>query len=324
VLRPLQGMFDPADHPDLLVGLGTPDDAAVYRLDDERALIITTDFFTPIVDDPYQYGAIAAANALSDVYAMGGQPLVALNIAALPPDLPPDMTERIILGMAEKVREAGAVIAGGHTIQDKEPKVGLAVIGLGHPDHLLTKAGARPGDVLVLTKPLGTGCITTAAKNDQAEAAHVTEAVQWMTQLNRDGAEIAVELGARAATDVTGFGLLGHATEMAEASGVTLRFQFDRVPFITGAQIYADAWIFPGGSINNRLAYEKGVHFADGTPEAVQMLLFDAQTSGGLLIALPAAQRAAFAAAMETRSAPWWEVGVVQERADTPIIVTPQ
>jgi selenide,water dikinase len=324
VLRPLQGMFDPADHPDLLVGLGTPDDAAVYRLDDERALIITTDFFTPIVDDPYQYGAIAAANALSDVYAMGGQPLVALNIAALPPDLPPDMTERIILGMAEKVREAGAVIAGGHTIQDKEPKVGLAVIGLGHPDHLLTKAGARPGDVLVLTKPLGTGCITTAARNDQAEAAHVTEAVQWMTQLNRDGAEIAVELGARAATDVTGFGLLGHATEMAEASGVTLRFQFDRVPFITGAQIYADAWIFPGGSINNRLAYEKGVHFADGTPEAVQMLLFDAQTSGGLLIALPAAQRAAFAAAMETRSAPWWEVGVVQERADTPIIVTPQ
>jgi selenide,water dikinase len=324
VLRPLQGMFDPADHPDLLVGLGTPDDAAVYRLDDERALIITTDFFTPIVDDPYQYGAIAAANALSDVYAMGGQPLVALNIAALPPDLPPELTERIILGMAEKVREAGAVIAGGHTIQDKEPKVGLAVIGLGHPDHLLTKAGARPGDVLILTKPLGTGCITTAAKNDQADAAHVAEAVRWMTQLNRDGAEIAVELGARAATDVTGFGLLGHATEMAEASGVTLHFQLERIPFITGAQGYADGWIFPGGSINNRLAYEKGVRFADGIYEAAQMLLFDAQTSGGLLIALPAAQRAAFAVAMETRGAPWWEVGVVQARANSNIIVTPQ
>jgi selenide,water dikinase len=323
VLRPLQGMFDPADHPDLLVGLGAPDDAAVYRLDDTRALIITTDFFTPIVDDPYQYGAIAAANALSDVYAMGGQPLVALNIAALPPDLPPDMIAQIVRGMAEKVREAGAVIAGGHTIQDKEPKVGLAVIGMGHPDHLLTKAGARPGDVLILTKPLGTGCITTAAKNDKADAAHVAEAVQWMTQLNRDAAETAVESGARAATDVTGFGLLGHASEMAEASGVTLHFQLQPIPFIAGARGYADAWLFPGGSTNNRLAYEKGVHFADGIPETARMLLFDAQTSGGLLIALPTAARAAFAAAMETRGAPWWEVGVVEERANTPIIVTP-
>jgi selenide,water dikinase len=323
VLRPLQGLFDPADHPDLLVGLGALDDAAVYRLDETRALIITTDFFTPIVDDPYQYGAIAAANALSDVYAMGGQPLVALNIAALPPDLPPDMIAHIIRGMAEKVREAGAVIAGGHTIQDKEPKVGLAVIGLGHPDHLLTKAAARPGDVLILTKPLGTGCVTTAAKNDKADAAHVAEAVRWMTQLNRDGAETAVESGTRAATDVTGFGLLGHASEMAEASGVTLHFQLQHVPFITGARGYADAWIFPGGSADNRLAYEEGVHFADGIPETAQMLLFDAQTSGGLLIALPAAARAAFAAAMETRGAPWWEVGTVEERASTLIIVTP-
>ncbi len=323
MLRPLQGMFDPADYPDLLVGLGAPDDAAVYRLDDARALIITTDFFTPIVDDPYQYGAIAAANALSDVYAMGGQPLVALNIAALPPDLPPDMMAQIILGMAEKVREAGAVIAGGHTIQDKEPKVGLAVIGLGHPDHLLTKAGARPGDVLILTKPLGTGCITTAAKNDQADAAHVAEAIRWMMQLNRDGAEVAVELGVRAATDITGFGFMGHATEMAEASGVTLRLQWSGIPLITGARAYADAWIFPGGSTDNRRAYEQGVRFADEIPEAARMLLFDAQTSGGLLIALPAAQRDTFAARMETRGAPWWEVGVVQERTDMPIIVTP-
>ena len=322
MLRPLQGMFDPADYPDLLVGLGAPDDAAVYRLDDGRALIITTDFFTPIVDDPYQYGAIAAANALSDVYAMGGQPLVALNIAALPPDLPPDMMAQIILGMAEKVREAGAVIAGGHTIQDKEPKVGLAVIGLGHPDHLLTKAGARPGDVLILTKPLGTGSITTAAKNDKADAAHVAEAIRWMMQLNRDGAEVAVELGVRAATDITGFGFMGHATEMAEASGVTLRLQWNGIPLITGARAYADAWIFPGGSTNNRRAYEQGVRFADEIPEAARMLLFDAQTSGGLLIALPAAQRDTFAARMEARGAPWWEVGVVQERTDTPLIVT--
>ncbi len=173
MLRPLQDLFDPAAHPDLLVGLGSLDDAAVYRLDDERALILTTDFFTPIVDDPYQYGSIAAANALSDVYAMGGRPLLALNIAAFPPDLPPSILSNVMRGAAEKVREAGAVIAGGHTIQDKEPKVGLAVAGLGHPDRLFTKGGAQPGDILVLTKPLGTGCITTAAKDDKADPVHV-------------------------------------------------------------------------------------------------------------------------------------------------------
>jgi selenide,water dikinase len=321
VLRPLQSMFNPADYPDLLIGLGVPDDAAVYRLDDDRALIITTDFFTPIVDDPYQYGAIAAANALSDVYAMGGKPFVALNIAALPPDLPPDMITQLIVGMAEKVREAGAVIAGGHTIQDKEPKVGLAVIGMAHPARLLTKSGARPGDVLILTKPLGTGCITTAAINDKADAAHVAEAIRWMTQLNRDGSEIAVALGARAATDITGFGFLGHATELAESSHVTLYVTFDRVPFIDGARDYADTWIFPGGSAANRLAYQLGVRFTGEIPEARQMLLFDAQTSGGLLIALPAEQRAVFAAEMSARGAPWWEIGAVHDREDAHIIV---
>jgi selenide,water dikinase len=322
VLRPLQDMFHPADYPDLLIGLGVPDDAAVYRLDDDRALIITTDFFTPIVDDPYQYGAIAAANALSDVYAMGGKPLVALNIAALPPNLPPDMIAQIMIGMAEKVREAGAVIAGGHTIQDKEPKVGLAAIGMGHPARLLTKSGARPGDLLVLTKPLGTGCITTAAKDDKANAAHVAEAVRWMMQLNRDGAEIAAALGARAATDITGFGFLGHATEMAESSHVTLHVAFDRVPFIDGAKDYADAWIFPGGSLANRLAYEPGVRFTGEITEARQMLLFDAQTSGGLLIALPPEQCGAFTAEMSARGAPWWEIGAVHNREDAPIIVS--
>jgi selenide,water dikinase len=315
-------MFSPADYPDLLVGLGAPDDAAVYRLDDERALIITTDFFTPIVDDPYQYGAIAAANALSDVYAMGGKPLVALNIAALPPDLPPDITAQILIGMAEKVREAGAVIAGGHTIQDKEPKVGLAVIGLGHPGQLLTKAGARPGDLLILTKPLGTGCITTAAKNDQAKPAHVAEAIRWMTQLNRAAAESASMCGAKAATDITGFGLIGHATEMAAASQVTLHFSFERVPFLDGAQDYAAAWIFPGGSSNNRMAYQAGARWADDIPEEHQMLLFDAQTSGGLLIALPPAQRDTWAAEMTRRGAPWWEIGSVQPREDVSIIVS--
>ena len=262
-------MFDPADHPDLLVGLGAPDDAAVYRLDGDRALIVTTDFFTPIVDDAYQYGAIAAANALSDVYAMGGRPLLALNIAALPPDLPLDMIADIMRGMAEKVREAGAVVAGGHTIQDKEPKVGLAVVGLCHPDDLLTKGGARPGDVLALTKPLGTGCITTAAKNDKAQAAHVEEAVGWMMRLNREAAEAAQAAGSHAATDVTGFGLLGHAAEMAEASAVTLHFSVEQMPFMAGARVYADQWIFPGGSTNNKQAFEGGVRFEAGvTPKS--------------------------------------------------------
>ncbi len=305
------------------MGLGEPDDAAVYRLDEARALIVTTDFFTPIVDDPYQYGAIAAANALSDVYAMGGRPLLALNIAALPPTLPPAMSAQILLGMAEKVREAGAVIAGGHTIQDKEPKVGLAVIGLAAPDHLLTKGGARPGDLLALTKPLGTGCITTAAKNDRAQAQDVSEAVRWMTRLNRDGAEAALTVGARASTDITGFGLLGHASEMAEASGVTLVIQAGRVPLMAGAERYAEQWIFPGGSSANREAYESGVRVEADLPEERLMLLYDAQTSGGLLIALPADQRDRFAVEMAARQAPWWEIGQVAERGETPIVIQP-
>ncbi len=321
MLRPLQNLFTPADYPDLLVGLGEPDDAAVYRLDDERALIVTTDFFTPIVDDPYQYGAIAAANALSDVYAMGGRPLLALNIAALPPTLPAAVSAQIILGMAEKVREAGAAIAGGHTIQDKEPKVGLAVIGLASPDRLLTKGGARPGDVLILTKPVGTGCITTAAKNDRAQPDDVAEAVRWMMRLNRDAAEVAVALGARAATDITGFGLLGHATEMAEASGVTLVIEAGRVPLIEGAARYAAQWIFPGGSSANREAYEPGVRVSGTLPEEHLMLLYDAQTSGGLLIALSAEQRDRFATEMASRGMPWWEIGRVAERSNAPIVL---
>jgi len=299
-----------------------PDDAAVYRLDDDRALIFTTDFFTPIVDDPTHYGAIAAANALSDVYAMGGTPLMALNIAALPPDLPLDVSARIMLGLAEKVREASAVIAGGHTIQDKEPKVGLAVVGLAHPDRLLTKSGARPGEVLVLTKPLGTGCITTAAKRDQADAAHLAEAVTWMMRLNRAAGESALAVGAHAATDITGFGLLGHASEIARSSGVTLHLDFDRIPFLSGAYPSAEEWIFPGGSAANKEAFEHDVRFSSGIAEAEQMLLFDAQTSGGLLIALAADRLDDFAAHMMARQASWWPVGRVTEPGDTALIIT--
>jgi selenide,water dikinase len=283
----------------------------VYRLDDTRALVVTTDFFTPIVDDAYDYGAIAAANALSDVYAMGGQPLLALNLTAFPSDLPIEMLTEVLRGSAEKVREAGAVIAGGHSIQDKEPKVGLAVVGLAHPDGLLTKGGARPGDVLVLTKPLGTGVISTAAKQDEAKEEAIAEAIDWMKRLNRTPAALAVELGARAATDITGYGFLGHATEMAQLSGVGLRVRLADVPLLSGARPCAEKWAFPGGSFANRMAYEAFARFEEGITEVEMMLLFDAQTSGGLLIALPPAQVDAFQEGMAAREEPCWVIGEV-------------
>lgn len=323
MLRPIQAVFNSGDYPDLLVGLGSPDDAAVYRLDDSRVLIMTTDFFTPIVDDPYQYGAIAAANALSDVYAMGGKPLVALNIVALPSNLPPDMISQIMLGMAEKVRESGAVIAGGHTIKDDEPKVGLAVVGLAHPDQVLTKGGAHPGDILFLSKPLGTGCITTAAKNDKAGPTHVADAVRWMMRLNHHAAEAAAAAGATAATDITGFGFLGHATEMALSSNVTLHVEYSRFPLLPGAEDYAKEWLFPGGSVANAETYGKAIRFEDTITQEARMLLFDAQTSGGLLIAVPADRQDIFVSEMDSRGASCWQVGVAGEREDCNIIVTP-
>lgn len=283
-------MFDPGDYPDLLVGLGEPDDAAVWRLDDGRALVVTTDFFTPVVDDPYDYGAIAAANALSDVYAMGGEPFLALNIAALPPDLPADLTGEILRGGADKAREAGVVIAGGHTVQDKEPKYGLIVIGFLEPERMITKHGARPGDILVLSKPLGFGTTTTALKQGRADPVDVDEVVGWMKLLNKGAARLALEFGVRGGTDVTGFSLLGHAWEMAQASGVGLRFSFEKIPFTRRAWYYAQEWIFPGGSSDNRQYYSPHVRFDESIDEPGQMLLFDAQTSGGLLLAVPPGQ----------------------------------
>jgi selenide,water dikinase len=286
VLRPIEDLFTPSEYPDLLVGLDGPDDAAVWRLDEDRALVVTTDFFTPVVDDPYDYGAIAASNSLSDVYAMGGKPFLALNVAALPPDLDAEIISDILRGGADKAREAEVVIAGGHTIQDKEPKYGLIVLGFVHPERMLTKRGARVGDILVLSKPLGFGTTTTALKQGKAHPDHVAEAVTWMKRLNKQAAELAVEFGVHGGTDVTGFSLLGHGWEMAEASGVGLRFDFERIPFIRGAQGYAEQFIFPGGSSDNRLYYSPHVSFAPEIDEASQMLLFDAQTSGGLLLAV--------------------------------------
>ncbi len=313
VLRPLQNQFSSEAHPELLVGLGVADDAAVYRLNEQQAIINTVDFFTPVVDEPYDYGAIAAANAMSDVYAMGGEVLFALNIAAFPPDLDPLVVTEILRGGADKVIEAGGVIAGGHTIQDKEPKYGLAVTGLVHPDHIFTKGGARPGDRLILSKPLGTGTISTALKRDIAHPDHAAAMIESMKRLNRCAAVAGQAVGVRAATDITGFGLLGHAAEMTQAGRVRFRFLMSAMPLLPGATDYAAAWIFPGGSHNNKAFYGHLVHFDANIPEDRQMLLWDAQTSGGMLLAVPAERVDDFFAECAEHQQKAWVVGEVIE-----------
>ncbi len=312
MLRPLRAVFDEGSFPRLLVGLSSPDDAAVYQVSEELALIFTVDFFTPVVDDPYLYGAVAAANAMSDVYAMGGQVVLALSIAAFPPRLPTEILGEILRGAAEKVAEAGGVIAGGHTIDDNEPKFGLAVMGTVHPGRVGKKGGARPGDRLLLTKPLGVGLITTAAKGDVADPAHLEGAIRSMVQLNRRAAELAQQVEFHAMTDVTGFSLLGHGYEMASLSGARLRFFFDRLPFLPGAMDYAGQWLFPGGACNNQRTYGPHVTF-HGVAEEQQMLLFTPETSGGLLIALPPGEADRLEALGRAAGQPVWKIGEVVE-----------
>lgn len=295
----------------MLVGLNEQDDAAVWRLDDERALAITTDFFPPVVDTPYEYGVIAAANSLSDIYAMGGEPFLALNITATPPGLPLEIVSEILRGGAQTARDAGVVIAGGHTIQDEEPKYGLIVLGFVHPDRILTKAGAMLGDHLIMTKPLGFGVTTTALKQGKAEDKDIQEAIEWMSLLNRTAAQMANEFELCAGTDITGFSLLGHAWEMAEASGVGLQIEFDSVPFISCARKYAEEWTFPGGSSDNRLYFAEHVEFAKHIDEASQMLLFDAQTSGGLLLSVPVDKLEQFLERAGELDQPVWDIGQV-------------
>jgi selenide, water dikinase len=313
-------LFPAEAYPDLLVGLGSVDDAAVYRLNDEQALVQTTDFFTPIVDTPYEYGAIAAANAMSDIYAMGGEVLFALNIAAFPPDLPAGLLGEIMRGGAETVRSVGAAIAGGHTIQDKEPKYGLAVTGMVHPDHILTKGGARPGDRLVLTKPLGSGTITTAVKRGVVEQAHLDEAIASMMRLNRVASQAAQANGVRAATDITGFGLIGHASEMTGAGGVRFRIRFDALPWLPGAWQYGEEWVFAGGAHNNHAFYNSLVTYTRPVTDWQQMLLHDPQTSGGLLLALPNEREEPFLRFCAERDQPAWLIGEVVEGAGIEIV----
>jgi selenide,water dikinase len=282
--------------------------------------VVTTDFFTPVVDDAYDYGAIAAANSLSDVYAMGGQPFLALSIAALPEDLPIELSSEIIRGGAEKAREAGVVIAGGHTVKDREPKYGLVVIGFVDPRSLIIKSGLKAGDALVLTKPLGFGVTTTALKREQAEAQDVQEAVDWMKRLNKSASRLAVEFGLRGGTDVTGYSLLGHGLEMADASGVSLKLELGKLPFIAGAGKYARMGCFAGGAFDNKAHFETKVKFADSIDEEHRMLMFDPQTSGGLLLGVPREKIDIFVARAHELNQQVWTIGEATEGTGIEVI----
>jgi selenide,water dikinase len=305
------------EHADLLVGLGRSDDAAVYRITDELAIVSTVDFFPPIVDDPYLFGAIAAANSMSDVYAMGGQVLFALNVAGFPREMPKDIIAAVFRGGADKVLEAGGVIAGGHTVVDAEPKYGLAVTGKVHPKRILIKGGLRPGHRLFLSKPLGTGVIATAAKDDACEPGVLESAVQSMLRLNRTAAEVAREAGARGATDITGFGLLGHAAEMLEASGVGLALRLADIPVLPGALALAEKGTFSGGMKRNRMYLEETLgargrlSLGPSVGAAHAGLLFESETSGGLLFAVAPEDTRLVHDGFERRGEPCWEIGEV-------------
>ncbi len=309
MLSPLAGLFESARHPALLAGLGTADDAAVYRINAKTAVVATLDFFAPVVDDPYTYGAIAAANAMSDVYAMGGEVIFALNIAAFPQDLPPAVITEILRGGAEKVAEAGGIIAGGHTVWDQEPKYGLSVLGLAHPKKLLSKGGLRKGDVLYLTKPLGTGMILSAAKGHRDGEGWVASAIESMLRLNRHASHIALAAGLKAATDITGFGLLGHLWEMATSSGVAVRVNSAAVPLLPGALECSRSGIHTGGEGRNRDWIGEHATIDAHVEPALAALLFDPQTSGGMLIACPSRKAAAFERAFVNEGEPLWRIG---------------
>ncbi len=332
-MRQLADFFPAEQNPNVLVGLGEPDDAAVYKLNSEAALIKTTDFFTPIVDDPWTYGAIAAANSMSDVYAMGGEVLFCLNIAGFPDGMDYEVIAQIFAGGASKVREAGGVIAGGHTVNNPEPFFGMSVTGLTHPDRIMRKGGASLGDRLFLTKPLGTGIITTAAKRSgpgeseadrrrrqdegkpDCDARHLDAAILSMLRLNRDATRAAQQAGVRCATDITGFGLLGHGSEMAFAShienGVGFRIEANAVPALPGVWDYIAARYLTRGNTRNPEHFGSRVRFAEGITSAQRSLLWEAETSGGLLLAVPVSGVETFRAACAERNQPCWEIGQV-------------
>ena len=291
----------------VLVGFDTADDAGVYKLTPDCALVQTVDFFTPIVDDPYTFGAITAANSLSDIYAMGGQPLTALSIVAFPEKSETEILTGIIRGGADKIQEAGCVVIGGHSITDEEIKFGYAITGTVHPDRVITNSGARAGDVLMFTKRIGTGIISTALKKGYAKESDVQASVKSMLELNRSSCEAMLEFEIHACTDVTGFGLLGHAREMALASEVTFKIEADRVQYLPGAVEYSKLGAIPGGLKNNRAFASCAVETPRELPEEILNLLYDTQTSGGLLIALPEED----AASLEQKLSAAYRIGSV-------------
>jgi selenide,water dikinase len=309
----------PQTDPNLIVGFETSDDAAVYRLKDDLAIVQTVDFFTPIVDDPALFGQVAAANSLSDVYAMGGRPVSALTIVAFPASAPPEILEQILRGGLSKMAEANCTVVGGHSIRDDELKFGYAVTGVIHPQRIWRNVGARPGDALLLTKPIGTGVISTALKQGHAEEAWVAASTTSMTRLNRDAADALHEIEdaskgqppIHAVTDVTGFGLLGHAREMAIGSGVSLKIDHTCVAYLPGAVEASRAKFFSGGMKNNREFIEGCAVFLDSIPEEFQALLFDPQTSGGLLVAIAPEAAAAAQSALERRGVSVQRIGEV-------------
>ena len=341
-MRHLAGFFPATEYPDVLVGLGEPDDAAVIRIDDSRALIKTLDFFTPIVDDPWTFGAIAAANAMSDVYAMGGEVIACLNIAGFPTDFSNESIVQIFAGGATKVREANAALTGGHTVVNPETFYGMSVTGWVDPGRIMRKGGARPGDCLFLTKPLGTGIITTAAMvTGPAESAvhraerhaegkpdldvhHLDSAIISMLALNRKASHAAQAANAQCATDITGCGLLGHAAEMAIASGLEaatgLRIRAADVPAHPGVQDYIQAGYLTRGAHLNPQEFSEHVHFDDNVPEHLRILLWEAETSGGLLIAVPAAELEHFRQAASESKLKYWKIGEAVEGQGVEVI----
>lgn len=314
--------MSPVEDTNLLVGSSTCDDAAVYRLNDETAIVQTVDYFTPVVDDPYTFGLITAANALSDIYAMGAKPLLALNIIGFPSKtLPMEVLVEILKGGADKVKEAGALVVGGHTIEDNEPKYGLAVTGLVHPDRVITNAGARPGDALILTKPLGIGIITTAIKGDLADDAAYNDAVRLMASLNDRAAWIMSESGAHACTDVTGFGLLGHLYEMVAASGVGSRIALGKVPVLEQARPLASIGMIPAGAYRNLQYLDERLQWADGIEDVERLILADPQTSGGLLMAIPGEKAEAIIEALLAAGVAGAKIGEIIESKEPLIYV---
>ena len=303
--------FVPAEAEDLLVGLDPADDAAVYRLDDEKALVFTVDFFPPLVDDPYDFGAIAATNALNDVFAMGGVPLLALSVAAFPEELPTETVAAVFAGADDQVRAAGAILAGGHTIRDAEPKYGLAVVGTVHPEAIWPKAGAQPGDALLLTKALGTGIVLQAVRDGVAPAGALEAAVAAMRTLNAGAADALRPLGPNAVTDVTGFGLLGHAHELASRSGVRVELDAGALPSLPGALELAEAGVRTGGDRRNREF--AGPHVESEAAPAAEALAYDPQTAGGLLVSLPEERVAVALAALAAADVAAARIGRVVE-----------